>query len=66
MDSALALINCFFSGESTKVKAEKVEAVVPQGNYQQKMLIQFRKIPKVLISHLSIILNRPKVHMLHL
>lgn len=29
------LINSFFSGESTKVKAEKVEAVVvPQGNYQ--------------------------------
>lgn len=24
----------FFPGESAKVKAEKVEAVVPQGNYQ--------------------------------
>lgn len=28
------VLNVFFPGESAKVKAEKVEAVVPQGNYQ--------------------------------
>ncbi len=56
------LLNCVFSGESAKVKAEKVEAVVaPQGNDQQKMFQpltddQFRKSSKVLISHLCLIL----------
>lgn len=34
-------LTVFVSGESTKAKAEKVETVAPQGNYQKRMLIHF-------------------------
>lgn len=37
------------SGETAKVKSEKIEVVAPQGSYQQKMAIG-SKTPKTLIS----------------
>lgn len=42
----------FSPGESSKVKAEKVDAVVCQGNYQLKMLHSLTdNTPKSLLSH---------------
>ena len=40
------LFNLVFSGEAPKVKPEKVEAVVAQGNYQQKMLHPLAHVTK--------------------